>query len=447
MNPKILWERCLVEIELSVSRSNFNTWFKDTSIAKVQDGTVYLRVPSLFVKEWLQSKFHNFILKIIRQNDSSIRALSYTVSKVNEKKKVDLGPSKKDEAELPLRNTFKNPADNLNPRYTFESFVVGPFNELAYAAAQAVSKRPGQSYNPLFIYGNTGHGKTHLIQAVGNHIKDENPHLKVFYLTSERFALDYINSVQQSRTNGFKEKYRAYDVLIMDDIQFMSNKEKTQEELFHLFNTLYEQNKQIVFSSDKHPHHITGLEERLQSRFGAGMIVDIPSPDNESRGAILRAKARQAGVSVEKEVLEYLARTITSNVRELEGAMNTIAIQTEVKGEALSIDEAKRLVKASIQQSKQTSPEDIVRIVSDFYNIPEEMIYQKSRKKEVIKPRQLAMYILREDYNISFPSIGEKIGKRDHTTVMHSCEKISEKLKTDAVLNEEVEQIRNILSH
>lgn len=446
-DTKQLWDGVLVDVELNVSKANFNTWFKDTYVSKVDQGTVYLCVPNTFVKEWLSTKYHTFILKSLRNISPSVRSLEYTIGKSDRKKKPQQLPNtSQTNQELPLNELYINKDDNLNPRYTFDSFIVGPFNELAYAASQAVVKKPGIIYNPLFIYGNTGHGKTHLIQAIGNHIKAHDETKKVFYVTSETFALDYVKSIQSNKTNNFKEKYRKYDVLIMDDIQFLSNKEKTQEELFHLFNTLYDNNKQIVFSSDKHPNFIPNLEDRLKSRFGAGMIVDIPQPDHESRVAILKAKIEQLGVTLSNDILNYLSENTPGNIRELEGALNAVICQTELKNRELTVNEVRNLIKNSGETKKSISPQEVVKIIADFYNIEEEHIYKKSRKKEVIKPRQVSMFILREDFNISYPSIGDKIGGRDHTTVIHSCERIKDEIKTNNLLNQELEQIRSMLT-
>ena len=441
-----MWDTVLADIELSVSKANFNTWFKETYIYKIEDGVVYLSVPNNFVKQWLVDKYHSYILRSLRGMSESIRSLEYVVSKSDAKKKeVDVPKTFSEQsAELPLADFYINKDDNLNPKYTFESFIVGPFNELAHAAAHAIIKKPGIVYNPLFIYGNTGHGKTHLIQAIGNHMKHTYPERKIHYLTSEKFAIDYINSVQTQKVNQFKEKYRKYDVLIMDDIQFFSNKQSTQEELFHLFNYLYENNKQIIFSSDKHPNYIQNLEERLKSRFGAGMIIDIPPPDEESRATILTAKLKHHNFDLSKEVVSYLAETLPTNIRELEGALNTVIMQAQLKQKELTLNDVKNLIKNSAKPKKNLSPKEIIKIIADFYNISEESIYEKTRKKEIIKPRQITMYILREDFNISYPSIGEKMGGRDHTTVIHSCEKIKNDLKYDTLLSQEINQIRSM---
>lgn len=442
-----LWERALVEIELAVSQANFSTWFNGTYIIKNEEGTIYLGVPNPFIQEWLYKKFHNTILRTLRNLNPNVRALEYTIvkdaekKKEEEKKKAQFSPT----ISMPLQDFYVNKEDNLNPRYVFDSFVVGPFNELPYAASKAVVKNPGSTYNPLFIYGNTGHGKTHLIQAIGNHIKKDFPHKKVFYLTSERFGTEYLTSLQTNTAHKFKEKYRKYDVIIMDDIQFFSSKEKFQEELFHLFETFYQTNRQLVFSSDKHPNFIPGLEDRLKSRFGAGMIIDIPAPDNESRMAIFKAKFLANNIDLTPDIIEFLALNIESNVREMEGIVNAVVCQTQLKNRPLSLNEIKGLIKNSTKPKKNISIKDVIKIIADFYNIPEESVYDKTRKKEVVKPRQIIMYILREDLNISFPSIGDKMGGRDHTTVIHSCEKVKEDLKTDPNLMSEIAQIRAML--
>lgn len=447
LDNKTLWESALTEIELSVSKANFTTWFKDTAIAKIENGVVFLAVPNAFVKDWLFNKYHKFILRSLRNLAIEIRALEYLVSKEEVRKKEAERPrmAPPPTSELPLHDHYIDKESNLNPRYTFESFVVGPFNELAYAASQAILKNPGVTYNPLFIYGSTGHGKTHLLQAVGNHIKTVREGQRVFYVSSEKFSQDFVTAMQNSRISQFKEKYRQYDVLIMDDIQFFSNKEKSQEELFHLFNDLYAHNKQIIFSSDKHPNYIQNLEERLKSRFAAGMIVDIPPPDRESRIAILKTKARLSSFALSNDVCEYIATVLEGNIRELEGILNSIIMQTQVKGRELSVLEVKAILKNTSKPKKALSIKDITKVVAEFYNIEENHIYEKTRRKEVVKPRQLVMYILREDCNVSFPLIGQKLGGRDHTTVIHSCEKIKNEIREDPNLLQEIDRIRALL--
>ena len=442
IDVKKLWDDALVTIELSITPANFKTWFRDTHIVSLEDGTITLGVPSVFVRDWLSDKFQSMILKVLRDLTPHVRSIEYAVVQRSDKRKETSRPLTVNAA-LPLEEYYINKSDNLNPRYAFSTFVVGPFNALAHAAAKTVSEKPGISYNPLFIYGKTGHGKTHLIQAVGNHLKRSGK--KVFYVTSERFTVDYFNSLQSGTANSFKDKYRQYDTLIMDDVQFLANKEKTQEELFHLFNALHDNNKQIVFSSDIHPALLSGLEERLQSRFAQGMIVDIPAPDMESRGAILRAKAAQNGITLIDEVIDHLAYTIEGNIRELEGALNTIMCQSQLLGRSLTLDEVKVIIKNSTRPRKTLAVSDVVEKIARYYEIDPASIYEKTRRKEIVKPRQLIMYILREDFQVSYPAIGQKLGGRDHTTVIHSCEKIKHDLKGDNDLEEEITQIRLLL--
>ncbi len=446
MDNKKLWENVLGTIELQVSKATFSTWFRDTYIHKIDEGVVYLAVPNAFAKDWLSDKLHKVILKYLRDFGSDVRSLEYVISKAPERKEAqEEAPKAQPVFELPLQDHYINKEDNLNPKYTFDSFVVGPFNELAHAAAQAVLKSPGVAYNPLFIYGDTGRGKTHIMQAVGNSIKANHPGKKVFYVTSERFAVDYMNSLQMGTANKFKERYRKYDVLIMDDVQFFSSKEKIQEEFFHLFNTLKENNKQLICSSDRHPNNIPELEDRIKSRFNAGMIVDVAAPDFESRLSILKNKLGKQGIVLPQELIEFVATSIEGNVRELEGIINSIAMQTQVKGRDLNIIEIKAILKNNAKPKKSVSVKDVVKIVTDFYNIEEQNIYEKTRKKEVVKPRQVIMYLLREDLNISYPSIGEKLGGRDHTTVIHSCEKIKEDIKSNQILVQELNHIRSLI--
>lgn len=441
-----LWNRVLGEMEITLSRANFAMWFKDTFISRIEDGIVQVGVPSAFVKEWFVNKYHKQIFKSLRDASEQVRSVEYLIIKNDAKRETEeedkkvrrIGP------ELPLADLYINREDNLNPRYTFESFVVGPFNELAHAAAQAIIKKP-TSYNPLFFYGDTGRGKTHLIQAIGNQVKHNDPNKKVYYMTSEKFQQELTSMMLEGKINVFKEKYKKYDVFIMDDIQFLSKKERTQEELFHLFNYLSDNNRQIIFSSDQHPNYITDLEDRLKSRFVAGMIVDIPAPDYESRIAIIRNKANSRGLDFSTDMIEFLATSIEGNIRELEGIVNNISCQMELKKRSLELGELKLLIKNSAKPTKSVSVKDVLKAISQFYEIDESTISDKTRKKEVVKPRQIAMYILREDYNISYPAIGAKLGGRDHTTVIHSCDKIKNDIKTNNQLVQELTRIRAML--
>ena len=442
IDVKQLWDDALVNIELSISPANFKTWFKDTYIVSLEDGTVTLGVPSVFVRDWLADKFQSLILKTLRDLTPYVRSIEYTVVQRTEKK-ANNNRSQTVNAVLPLEEYYINKSDNLNPKYSFDTFVVGPFNALAHTAAKTVSEKPGITYNPLFIYGKTGHGKTHLIQAVGNYLKKQSK--KIFYVTSERFTVDYFNALQNGSANNFKDRYRQYDVLIMDDVQFLANKEKTQEELFHLFNALHDNNKQIVFSSDIHPSLLSGMEDRLRSRFAQGMIVDIPAPDVESRAAILRAKAAQQNLALNEDVVQYLADSIQGNIRELEGALNTVMCQSQLLGRTVSIEEVKQIIKNSTRPRRTLAISDVVDKVAHYFDVDTSSIYEKTRRKEIVKPRQIIMYILREDFQVSYPAIGQKLGGRDHTTVIHSCEKIKNDLKGNSDLEEEITQVRLLL--
>ncbi len=448
MTPKQLWDSALVELGLSVSKANFQTWFKDTTVSRTEDGVAYLAVPNAFVRDWLSDKYHKTIVHALRGLSEHIRSVEYVISKDEQRKAPPTAawPNTANTAntELPLKEYYINKESNLNPRYTFEAFVVGPFNELAHAAAQAIIKKPAV-YNPLFFYGNTGHGKTHIIQAVGNHLAKSEPSKKAFYITSEKFQLEFVVAMQANRINQFKEKYRVYDLFIMDDIQFLSEKWKTQEELFHLFNTLYEHNKQIIFSADVHPNFISDIQDRLKSRFASGMVVDLPAPDFESRIAILQSKAKGAGFPISMENAQYLAGIIEGNIRELEGLLNAIMCSSQLKGRELSLSEIKSIVKANEKPKKTTSVKDVLRVISNFYQIEESSIYEKTRRKEVVRPRQIAMFLLREDCSISYPLIGQKLGGRDHTTVIHSYEKIKNELKHNTELEREIKQLRTML--
>ncbi len=447
MTNRELWQNALVQIELGTSQASFRTWFRNTDIANRDGASVTVAVPSKIVKEWLMEKHHKLILKALRSLDGSIRTAEYTVHRTPVST-TDRKPSRKETTEnasLDLSELYIDKRDNLNPRYTFETFVVGPFNEIAHAAGKAVIERPGLAYNPLFIYGATGRGKTHLIQAIGNHFKKTRPNTKVLYVTSERFAVDYINAVRSGRANSFKDQYRQYDVLIMDDVQFIASTEKTQEELFHLFNALRDSNKQIVFSSDKHPMLMQGFEDRLRGRLSGGMVAEIPEPDVESRIAIIKAKIEQHGFSLPDDIIQYIAENIRGNIRELEGILNMIVCKSQLKGRVISQADVRALIKHNIKPSRGVSVDEVVRRIAQYYEIAEKSIYEKTRKKEVVKPRQVIMYMLREEFNVSYPSIGEKLGGRDHTTVIHSCEKIKEEIKTNNTLEQELEHIRALI--
>lgn len=443
-DPRELWEHILTQVELSVSPANFNTWFRESSIVKVEDGIVYVGVPSQFFRDWYLRKFHTLLLKIVRTVSYEYRNIEYMIVKDDRRKPKEIKPSR-EETRLPLDEFYINKSDNLNPRYTFDTFVIGAFNELAYKAAEAAINRPGITYNPLFLYGDTGRGKTHLIQAIGNQYKKLYPNRKVFYLTSEKFGVDYTDSIGAGTANRFKEKYRQFDLLIMDDIQFLSKKEKMQEELFHLFNALYDNNKQIIFSSDRSPASIPDIAERLRGRLSSGMTVDIGEPDTESRIAIVRKKVAIHGVTLGEDVIEYIATSVPGSIRELEGVINSVVCHAQVKGAPPDLAEIRQSLRSFSRPAKTVSIKNVVSKVAEYYGIDEESIYEKTRRKEIVRPRQVIMYILREDFNVSYPAIGTKLGGRDHTTVIHSCEKIKREVAEDAVLAKEIQNVRGLL--
>ena len=438
-HKKQFWNDCLAEIEKVVSKETFSTWFKQTVFLKEEDGLVYLGVPNEFAKEWLITKQYKLLLKTIVEKADHVRAIDFSITKID----APITFSAPQHAgELPLRDIYVSRDDNLNPRYVFDNFIVGSFNELAYAAAQAVVKRPQQSYNPLFIYGGSGLGKTHLIQAIGNEIKKIRPEKKILYVSLEKFSHDYVLSMQNNKYQSFRDKYQKCDVLIIDDIQFISTKEATKDQLFHLFNILYEQGKNIIFSSDKHPNHIPGIEDRLKTRFNAGMTIDIQEPDLESRLAILNKKISNSGQLIDPEVLQYIASSVTGSIREMEGIINLISMHGDIKQRPINLLEAKALIKNNIKPKKSFAILDVIKMVSEYYQLEEKIMYEKTRRKEVVHARQMLMYLLREDFNESYPSIGNKLGGKDHTTVMHSYEKIKTELPTSTQLMKELDDIR-----
>lgn len=493
MELEQIWNNVLGQMSLELSRVNFNTWLKNSQMTGYKEGHVTVGVANQFIKEWVEQKYQKPLLQILREMHPGVRSLEIHVLRRNYTPKKQIVPelsnissnnsfdsnSNTDTEEgynliqnsqdiisndnqksnynniknniqsnnysLPLDNLYVNRDDGLNPRYILETYIVGDFNAVAFAAAQSIINNPGGSYNPFFVYGPSGLGKTHLLQAVGNKIKQIYQNKKIFYTTLEKFYMDFVSATSQNKINTFKEKYRKYDVFIVDDIQFITGKEKTQDELFHIFNFMYHDNKQIIFSADVHPNMIIGLDDRMRTRFNQGMVTDINPPSFESRLAILKGKIRNNNISVENNILEYIANNVSSSIRELEGILNNILVQTEVKG-PLTLEIAKEFLKNNIKNKKSVSIPDIVKKVSEYYGLKEDYIYNKTRRKDIIKPRQIIMYILREMYDISYPVIGEQLGGRDHTTVIHSYEKIKREIKIDAYLAKEIEEIQNLLN-
>lgn len=449
MNKEELWQALLAQIQFNISKANFATWFKNTGVLSKKSGEVEIAVPNNFSKEWLKNKYNKTIFKILHSLDEEIKEIKYTVTNSGLKiKQPSSLPSTSsytdtDTPQLEFQEFRANKETNLNPRYTFENFVVGPFNELPHAAAFAVTRNPGFVYNPLFIYGGVGLGKTHLLQAMGNEIIKNFSEKRVKYTSSEKFTSGVVYSIKNRSVEKFKSLYKDIDVLIIDDVQFLAGKEKTQEEFFHIFNTLYEKNKQIVISSDRPPKAISALEERLRSRFEGGMIADIGLPDFETRLAILKTKSQEKKINFSDEVLEYIASSIQRNIRELEGALNRLSAYQKLNNHPPDLEVTKTLLKSVIfSPIKVANPEKIIRAVSFFYDLKEKEILDVSRKKEIVRPRQIAMYLLREELKNSFPFIGRRFGGKDHTTAIHAYNKILEELKVNEILSEEINLIK-----
>ena len=438
MNHQELWQATLAKIELTISKPSFLTWFQETGIMNKTEGVVTVFVPNGFAKEWLQNKYNKTILHALREIEPEIKEISYSIGRIeatpaqtalkdrfSRTKRITVAPF--GDETLLIKELTVDPETNLNPRYTLDVFVVGSFNELANAASQSVIKNMGTSYNPLFIYGGVGLGKTHLIQAIGNEVLKQNPHLVVRYVPTEKYMGEIVDALKNQEMNRLKEKYRSVDLLIMDDIQFIARTEKMQEEFFHTFNSLYERNKQIIISSDRPPHAMTTLEERLRSRFEGGMIADIGLPDFETRLVILKTKMETKGVVIPEDVLSYIAESIKTNIRELEGALNRVVMAAKLSNAPINLEVARKVISNHISApNKFVTVKKIIRAVSEFYDIEEKELITRSRKKDVVKPRQIAMYLMRQELKNSFPFIGEKFGGRDHTTAIHSCEKIAE---------------------
>ena len=452
-----LWKAALGEIGLQVSKANYKTWLTNTSIVDKKNGVVIVAVPNSFTKEWLENKYHKFILRSLRNIESEIKEVTYQIKPNYIKEELkDKKQPKEDELiihkQLDFAELNVDAETNLNPRYTFDNFIVGPSNELAHAAASAIVKNLGNKYNPLFIYGGVGLGKTHLIQAIGNAVRKENRNKKIKYVTSERFTSEVITtlrsgSLRPNDIDDFKKRWREIDLLIIDDIQFLSGKEKTQDEFFHTFNALYDAGKQIIISSDRPPKSIQTLEERLRSRFEGGMIADVSYPDLETRITILKTKANEKGFDFSYDILEYIALNIKKNIRELEGALNRlIASNLNANKKDLNLTEVKKALNIIVNTPKKsTTFKNIIKAVAEFYDISEKELLERSRKKEIVKPRQVIMYLLREELKSSFPFIGLKVGGRDHTTAIHACDKIKKEIELDQNFNDEINMIREKL--
>ncbi len=460
MDDKGLWQAVLGELELStnMTKAGFSTWFDGTSIASNESGRVIIGTPSMFHKEQLAKRYHVQIKQTLMKLNSSVTSVEYTIGKAAAAPAVKLSSSGKpgatfddddgdlNEAPSPRQEAPKAAATSgYNNRYSFDNFVVGSSNELAYAASVAVVKFPGTKYNPLFIYGGVGLGKTHLMQAVGNEIVRKDPGKKICYVTSEEFTNEFLRSLSQKKTQYFADKYRKVDVLIVDDIQFLGSKERTQEEFFHTFNALHQANKQIILSSDKQPQAIPGLEDRLKSRFASGMMADISAPDLETRSAILQRKAAAQGVLLSVEVIDYIAKNVASNVRELEGSLTRFIAHCEFHHVEASVAAAASLFGSRANgktKARAVTPKAILDKVANYYDLSSADLIGPKRDKEIVTPRQVAMYLMRHELSLSFPKIAAVVGGRDHSTAMHSVTKIEKLLEVDEALRGELSAIK-----
>ncbi len=453
MTKEELWESVLAQLQFQVSKANFATWLKNTKITQMTKESILVAVPNTFSREWLSKKYHHLIFSVLKEVAPKIKKVEYVIQK---DPSSSTPPSKKSsplppppEAQQESFESLKiNPRTNLNPRYTFQQFVVAPFNELAQASAWAVAKNPGRSYNPLLIYGGVGLGKTHLLQAIGNEVESQKRG-KVKYLPAERLVSSIVNSIRNNRVSGsnsiaeLKQEYYHLDLLIIDDVQFLAGKEKTQEEFFHIFNTLYEHNKQIVLSSDRPPSAIATLEKRLRSRFEGGMVADVSQPDYESRLAILEAKAKDINVQVSEEIFAYIANHVQHNIRELEGAIQRIRAYQNLHDDPLSLYKIKSLLKdLTDAPHRVTTPQKIFNAVANFYSLNQQDLFSLTRKREIAWPRQVAMYLLRKELRKSFPHIGTIFGGKDHTTALYAYRKIEKQINDDEQVAEEINLIR-----
>jgi chromosomal replication initiator protein len=436
-----IWSRTLDILEGELSRPSFETWLKSTKLLELDNEDVFIEVPNEFAKDWLETRYHYLIKNTIQLILNKEINLYFIL------------PSEK--AKLKNRKDTQNNNEHssidcesvLNPKYNFDTFVIGNNNRFAHAASLAVAEAPAKAYNPLFIYGGVGLGKTHLMHAIGHYVLAHSNNYKVLYVSSEKFTNELINSIRDDKTEEFRMKYRNIDVLLIDDIQFLVNKEATQEEFFHTFNTLHEANKQIIISSDRLPKEIPTLEDRLRSRFEWGLITDIQPPNFETRIAILRKKASMENFDIPHEVMESIANKIQSNIRELEGALIRIAAYASVTKQEVTLELAEEALK-DIVPNNQPPEIDVNRIqekVAAFYKLSVEDFKSKKRTKKIAFPRQIAMFLTRELTDLSLPKIGHEFGGRDHTTILHGCDKIANDLKNDLKLQQEITNLINII--
>ncbi len=459
MNNEQIWQATLGELEINLSRVNFVTWFKDTFLASFENGRAIVCVPNAFVKKWLEEKYHKNIVNSLENiTKQKLQEIIYKIelhrpekSNYAQNPTTENIPQTNVQAEAtikPSTNTNTTNRFGLNPKYVFENFVVGRGNELAHAACRAVVNNLGKAYNPLFIYGGVGLGKTHLLQAIGNEVAKHND--KILYTTSEKFTNNYIQAVQTGKAKDFKNMYRNVDLLLVDDVQFMGGKDGTQEEFFHTFNELQQGDKQIVMTSDRPPKSIPAIEKRLISRFESGMVADVGKPDVETKIAILEKKSLEKSFPLDKDVLIYIANNVQNNIRELEGALNKVVVIHQLNNSVPTLKSVKNALSdyVSSLQVKSLSPKDIIEAVARFYDVNIKDLIGNSRRKELVGPRQAAIYLIREELNTSYPSIGQEMGGRDHTTAMHAYNKILNEIKENEneKLKQELESIKQLFT-
>jgi chromosomal replication initiator protein len=462
MQNDTLWQAVLGEIELSVSRGNFVTWFKSTCLLKQTDEEIVIGVPNIFIKQQLERKYNDLIAETLKKNGVIPGVITYKISAAAAPDRSDdtepvlsqtapqsvtistpkQAPSVTKSAPSTLAHSYRQ---GLNERYSFDNFIVGASNELAFAACQAIAQQPGTKYNPLFLYGGVGIGKTHLIQAVGNTIAKNSSNAKVLYITTEQFVQEFVDALRFRKTADFASHYRTADVLIVDDIQFIAGKEKMQEEFFHTFNALHQANKQIIISSDKTPREIDYLEDRLRSRFAGGMSIDMQIPDFETRCAIVQTKSQNQDIILDQEIVEYLATNIQTNIRELEGALNQLLAFCEMRGLEPTLAITTSLLSVNKARPKHLSAKQIIERTARHFQVPFEDIVGPKRDKDIVVPRQIAMYMLRSELHLSFPKIARELGRKDHTTAIHSVEKIEKESRLDASMRLAISEIKEQL--
>jgi chromosomal replication initiator protein len=445
MDVKQIWRAALGELQISLSPANFETWLKDTALVEIDDDRYRISAPNGFARDWLDNRYRTLISQTLARVVGHSVKVEFVVADAP-------GPAPAQAADdgagvaMPPASASGNTV-NLNRRYTFANFIVGSANRLAHAAALSVAERPGHAYNPLFLYGGVGLGKTHLMHAVGNSVATKFPRKRILYATSEKFTNDFINSIREQKMEDFRSRYRRIDVLLIDDIQFIAERERTQEEFFHTFNAIHEAGKQIVLSSDRPPKAITTLEERLRSRFEWGLIADLTPPDLETRIAILRSKAEDQLNLIPSDVIEFIARKVVSNVRELEGALNRVVAYASMSGMPINIELASAVLSNVMYNPKKRSitPQKIVRAVADYYGVNLDQLRSSKRDKAIVVPRQIAMFLIREETDISLLRIGAELGGRDHSTVLHACDKIARELNDNEEMRREISAVREMI--